>query len=171
MKMPSHRALQVLGLLLPLALGVVLFTRGRGASATREMPLALERNDYARVRQLAPFVKDPNTRPRDGDTPLLAALEHGDLETAQLLVSRGADVNRRRSWGNVGNGSIVLESPLEVAITRGDVEAVRFLLEHGARVELRHVFTAQSGNAHNNSTLLRRRQHIAPLLERALDAR
>ena len=65
----------------------------------------------------APFTK----------TPLLLALEHADLQTARVLVDRGADVNAG-TWDN-------RYVPLNVAVRKLDVEAVRLLLAHGAEPE------------------------------------
>ena len=61
-----------------------------------------------------------------GQTALMWALSEGHLDTARLLLDRGADVYL---------GSDTGMTPLLFAARYGDVDAVRLLLDRGARVE------------------------------------
>ena len=58
-----------------------------------------------------------------GMTPLLTAAQHGDVETARLLISAGADVNQPGADGTY---------PLPFAIVDGHAEFALFLIEQGA---------------------------------------
>jgi ankyrin repeat protein len=69
------------------------------------------------------YSADVQVTPQGGFTPLLFAARVGDLETARLLVSKGADVNE--STPAEGNS-------LVVAAAAGHEELARFLLEQGA---------------------------------------
>lgn len=66
---------------------------------------------------------DVQATPKGGLTPLLFAARVGDLETARLLVSKGADVNE--STPEEGNS-------LVVAASAGHEDLALFLLEQGA---------------------------------------
>ena len=55
-------------------------------------------------------------------TPLIEAVNAGNLATVKQLVERGADVNQ----GFKG------ETPLSIAIREGEQEIINFLLENGA---------------------------------------
>ena len=95
------------------------------------------------------------TIPHGGDTALMFAARAGDLSSARLLVSAGADVNDQDAWGvsatvmaaHVGNGALVeflLErgadanaakagfTALHAAIMRRDEKMVTALLAHDA---------------------------------------
>lgn len=65
---------------------------------------------------------------RRGETALMLAALHGQLEVARLLVGRGAEVNRK-GW-----------TPLHYAATNGHAEVVRYLLDQNAYID------AQSAN-------------------------
>lgn len=58
-------------------------------------------------------------------TPLIAAAEAGQYEAAQLLLARGADVNKRMTRG---------QTALMFASYHGHTELVRLLLGNGADV-------------------------------------
>jgi len=59
--------------------------------------------------------------------PLNEAISENDLETTQLLLARGEDVNGTdKNYDNI--------TPLFVAVERGNLEIVRLLLEHRANV-------------------------------------
>ena len=65
----------------------------------------------------------------DGFTPLHAAAESGQHETALLLVEKGVDVNAKTTGGsNPG------ETPLHVAASGGHLEVVILLIKNGADV-------------------------------------
>lgn len=67
---------------------------------------------------------DPNAKGRDGETLLMIAAANGHLAVAELLLSRGAEVDRGDDYEN---------TPLMRAAARGRLEMVRLLLRHGAR--------------------------------------
>lgn len=67
---------------------------------------------------------------RRSQTMLQIAAANGDVETARLLLSRGAVVNASlRDRYPQSNDA----PPLELAVVRGDAPMVQLLLEHGAR--------------------------------------
>lgn len=59
----------------------------------------------------------------DGNTALMKVCDRGLLETATLLVDKGADVNRATSDGT---------TPLYMAIQKGFTPLVRLLMKMGA---------------------------------------
>ncbi|MEZ5402550.1 MAG: ankyrin repeat domain-containing protein [Bryobacteraceae bacterium] len=72
-----------------------------------------------------------------GATLLHAATEFGEMEAAQLLVARGANVNARALVDESGVGG---QTPLFHAATQRDdrgLPMVRFLVEHGADLSVR----------------------------------
>lgn len=64
-----------------------------------------------------------NVQSRQGETPLMLAAIQNDLRIAQVLIDRGADVNRS-GW-----------TPLHYAATRGHRQMMRLLLEHDAYID------------------------------------
>jgi hypothetical protein len=66
----------------------------------------------------------PNTLAAGGTTALMAVCRHGDLDSAKLLLERGADLNARHRG-----------SALSVAEENGHRVLVDFLLERGAKPE------------------------------------
>ena len=58
-------------------------------------------------------------------TPLHLAVENGHTQTAQLLIDRGADVNKTGSW----------KTPLHVACEKGHTEIAQFLTDRGANID------------------------------------
>ena len=69
------------------------------------------------------YAGDVEATPEGGYTPLLFAARVGDMETARLLVAKGADVNESTPQDG---------STLVVASSGGYEELALFLLEHGA---------------------------------------
>jgi ankyrin repeat protein len=96
------------------------------------------------VRLLIEGGADVRVRSKGGSTPLLLAARMGDLESAQLLLSHGADVNETmpkerkdlsgmRFPASQGRDSGADgASALLIATIRGSVELAKFLLDHGA---------------------------------------
>jgi ankyrin repeat protein len=64
-----------------------------------------------------------NVENQVGETPLMLAAINNQLELAQVLIQRGADVNRE-GW-----------TPLHYAATRGHREMMRLLLENDAYID------------------------------------
>ncbi|UCG33156.1 MAG: ankyrin repeat domain-containing protein [Phycisphaerales bacterium] len=92
--------------------------------------VAAEQGDTAKVEQLLQRRPDL-ARAKDGEgmTPLHYAAYAGHLDTARLLIEKGADVSAAKN-----NGS----TPLHGASLHGKVEAVRLLLDSGADVNLQN---------------------------------
>ncbi|KAK7965182.1 ankyrin repeat-containing domain protein [Apiospora saccharicola] len=116
------------------ALGYAIYANGCG-------------NDYDMVRILLEAGGDPNSIARIGDadsnvgtggpvanpkntktaTPLMLAIEHNDIGMLELLIERGADVNKPASQG-------IRYTPLQLACKLGSLAKVEFLLQRGADV-------------------------------------
>jgi len=94
--------------------------------------------------------RDPFTR----QTPLLMAVQGGDLNTIRLLLDYGAEVNAGLKGPMAG-------SPLAAAIQCGDKEAARLLVERGA--DTKHFYPG-FGNAYAMA-LARHRPDIAELVK------
>ena len=75
------------------------------------------------VRALVDKGADVQLRPLQAFSPLMAAAENGDIETANILLAAGARVNDTGSDGT---------HPLAYAIVVGQSAFAHFLLQHGA---------------------------------------
>ena len=127
---------------------------GAGGVGRRNIPAVMEilRGRIDRLRQL--LDEDPSLVSRrfseldfggtayrrlslEGGTLLHVAAEFGNIEAAQLLVERGADINARAEVGKPGlNG----QSPIFHATTQFQdfgLSVVRFLVKHGADLSIR----------------------------------
>src|SRR5690606_37579621 len=71
-------------------------------------------------------VESPNP---EGQTALMVVARTGRVDTARLLLERGADVNAKEQWGG--------QSALMWAAAQKQPEMIRLLLEHGAEVDAR----------------------------------
>ncbi len=78
-----------------------------------------------------------------GETALMLAALHGELNAVKLLIARGAEVNRE-GW-----------TPLHYAASGGHVEIVRYLLEQSAYID------AQSPNRTTPLMMAARQQHTS----------
>ena len=76
-------------------------------------------------RQLALGVSPNNNWSRYANTPLIKAAESGRIKVVELLLEKGADVNKHNEGG---------ETPLHYATKHGHAEVMKILLEHGADV-------------------------------------
>jgi ankyrin repeat protein len=85
----------------------------------------LELRDMAQVRAWLDAGLDPDFLADRVGTGLMFAAWFGDIPMMELLVARGADVNKANALG---------ESALMHAAWRGKLEAVKWLLAKGARV-------------------------------------
>lgn len=63
----------------------------------------------------------------DGYTPLVLATKKGNVAVADILISRGANVNAKSPKG---------VTPLHQASANGDIALMKSLLQHGAKVNL-----------------------------------
>jgi len=97
-----------------------------GCASTVFLHAASEGNTSRVVKQLSKGV-DPNSKvPVLGIPAIVLASAEGHLDTVQMLVARGADVNAADATG---------WTALHAATRNGHKEIVRFLLEHGARID------------------------------------
>lgn len=85
---------------------------------------ALEAVDLSQVVSLLSRGVSPDTVAESGKTPLMFAASEGYLDLARVLLSYGADINRRSS----ATGGTALRD----AAIQDDAVMVRLLLEHGA---------------------------------------
>jgi len=98
-----------------------------------ELLKAAEKGDVDRVRELLRRGANPNTRGKDGITPLHLAAHHGYVGIARLLLEHGADVNARDKDGYTPLHWTAFYGKYDVA--RHDV--ARLLLNRGADVDAR----------------------------------
>jgi ankyrin repeat protein len=91
--------------------------------------LALEFARRGETAALAPMLRHglpPNLADAKGNTLLMLAAYHGQAETARLLLTAGADVDRRNDRG---------QTPLGGVAFKGDTALVELLLAAGADLE------------------------------------
>lgn len=86
---------------------------------------AAGQGDVAVLRELAEFNADLGRATLQGETPLYAAAQHGQLEAVTFLLNHGVPIDPKTDHG---------ETPLLVAAREGHVDIVRTLLEAGANV-------------------------------------
>ena len=97
------------------------------------------------------FGKDYDNWDRDGETPLHLAADNNAVETATLLVERGAAVNAKNNNGR---------TPLHFAADNNAVETATLLVERGAAVNAKNnngrtpLHFAADNNAVETATLL-----------------
>ena len=65
-----------------------------------------------------------NAKTEEGFTPLHFATYYGHKETAELLITKGANVNVKRDNG---------ETPLDAAISQYQTKAADLLRKHGGK--------------------------------------
>ncbi|CZR57742.1 uncharacterized protein PAC_07631 [Phialocephala subalpina] len=70
-------------------------------------------------------------RPSAGHSPLITAIERGDIDLARYLISVGADVNLGHERSDA---EYPVVTPLRIAVATGRVDLVRLLLENHADV-------------------------------------
>jgi ankyrin repeat protein len=99
------------------------------SAVVRQLLTTAVRSNVEVTRLLLKRGADVNFRdPASGETPLTAAIYEGSLESATLLVVKGADVNLTDNSGR---------SPLALAATQDKSGFVTLLSQHGARVNAR----------------------------------
>ncbi|KAH1000388.1 hypothetical protein HUJ04_000299 [Dendroctonus ponderosae] len=98
--------------------------QGAALHMTRAVKLA----NSALIRKLALHRCSPrllNVPNKEHKTPIVQALEAGDLGVVQLLVTLGADVNQPQLFSG--------RTPLMVALYRGALPVAQFLIDKGRR--------------------------------------
>ncbi|TRX90836.1 hypothetical protein FHL15_008240 [Xylaria flabelliformis] len=105
------------------------------------------------------FYKEyPNNMIHRNVTALLKSIETGSKSMVQLLIDRGAHVNRKMPY-------FVRRTPLQMAAEIGNMEIINLLLDHGADINADPAFgyggtalqlAAISGDCHVAAKLLRR---------------
>jgi ankyrin repeat protein len=162
----------------PLVFAGILFVASVPLRATKELSLALKRNDYQAIRDLVGRANNVNVTSPKGNTALLMALEHDDIPTMRVLLDRGANVDHDNAPCLNGACMGPGETPLMIAVQRSNVEAVKILLAHGANTESieGHGFTAlvfarspiySLSLTPRNQPLIRRSELIVHLLKQA----
>jgi len=101
-----------------------------GSRDGRALGEAIRGRDLAGIRRLAAAGADLNTVGRDGATPLAYALDHGAVDSAQLLVELGADPLR-------GEGAAGHPPLFEMAATDTLAPLLRTALAQGANANAR----------------------------------
>jgi ankyrin repeat protein len=110
---------------------------------------AVKARDLKEVNRLLAAGADPNVqetsrtsnRPRSVDdfslrTPLIIAVENGDIDIVKALINAGADVNKTDTYFNKPDDYFKY-TPLIVAAGRGDTELVKLLITAGAKLDIR----------------------------------
>jgi ankyrin repeat protein len=138
-------------------------TEERWFSGHRRTPLYVAlREEYNEVEHL-PVIRalleagaNPNINAYTSppDTPLTLALEHGEMETAKLLVAHGAHINRKRpSGGGVSSRTLPVVVATEHAVRHNDLPPLKWLLKLEANPNVKVMFdvtplgiAAKSGN-------------------------
>ena len=88
--------------------------------------------DFARIGEAGPLAEmlchglPVNLADAKGNTLLMLASYHGNVETTRMLLERGADVDRRNGRG---------QTPLGGVAFKGFEEIVALLLEYGADID------------------------------------
>ncbi|XP_037652107.1 kinase D-interacting substrate of 220 kDa B isoform X2 [Sebastes umbrosus] len=105
----------------------------------------VEEENLAAIKAHLDKFKDVDSRSDNGQTPLMVAAEQGNLEIAQELISRGANVNL---------DDIDCWTALISAAKEGHIEVVRELLENKANLEHRDMggWTALMWGAYKGRT-------------------
>lgn len=123
----------------------------------------LKKNEKEQLLLIIDYIKDVNIMTRNGETPLYYAVYNDDIELADLLIKKGADVN-------VGKDD---ETPLHHVARYGQVELVKLLIDCGAELEiLDHcgftplLSTVKLGQENKNAALI-----LKTLLEAGADAK
>ncbi len=119
---------------------------------------AIQKGDVAKVKTLIAKDKELiNMKSEKGQTPLHFAVQNGNQEIVEFLISQGADINVRDGEGN---------TPLIMAIALEKTDTAAFLLSNGADVKIK--------NAQNEPPIIvalmqGQNELIAPILDKGQD--
>jgi ankyrin repeat protein len=113
-------------------------------------------DDISGAKWLLEHGADPNLAwAQSGESPLHVAAQRLDVKTVELLVSHGADVNKRRPDGRTAH---------TLAALHGNDEVAAWLLRHGAKDELsridRFVAACTFGNKAQAGSLLKEHPNL-----------
>lgn len=73
----------------------------------------------------------------DGSSALYSAAEYGHVNSVELLLTRGADLNELAMIDYGAKGLYNAGTALHVAVDNGQTEIVKFLLKRGARADIK----------------------------------
>ena len=123
---------------------------------------AVHKGNKIRVLELLGKGLDVNVRSAAkndyGLTPLFLACQKGDLDLAQMLLDRGADVNLGKTTGS---------SPLHISVENGHRALVELLLARGTLTEVESLFVKKPLEIAREKGL----KDIAELLESAIKSK
>ena len=86
--------------------------------------ISIKNKHFETARSLIELGADVNKQDKDGNTPLMIALQEGDIDIVEDLLKNGADVYAD-NWGM---------TVLDFAIQSGDPKKVKLLLDYGLRI-------------------------------------
>jgi len=117
----------------------------------------MQPDDFPGAKWLLEHGADANLAwSQSGESPLHVAAQRLDVKTVELLVSHGADVNKRRPDGR---------TPHTLAALHGNDQVAAWLLAHGAKDELspmdRFVAACASGNKAQANSLLKEHPNLS----------
>ncbi|PKL45038.1 MAG: hypothetical protein CVV41_02820 [Candidatus Riflebacteria bacterium HGW-Riflebacteria-1] len=117
-------------------------------------------------------------RNSNGETPLLAALQDGNIANSLFLLEAGSSATPSTvlynstplHWAAIGSSTEVIgqliehgadleaqdlfsATPLFWAVEKGNIEAVRILLEHGARTDVQETFASSSTQVRSGAVM------------------
>jgi ankyrin repeat protein len=95
--------------------------------ASRHNRALLEAAEYNNGKKVTGIIKrgaDINTRNEFGRTPILIAVDNGNLAVVRALIKQRADVNIPDTQYHI--------TPIHVAANKGHLDIIRALIEYGA---------------------------------------
>jgi len=108
----------------------LLISKGADLRDSTRMPL-IQRATVSRGAEVLHYLLDRGFEidevDRNGRTPLMMAIDFGNMEAARALVMRGADVNLANSEGVV---------PMQIAVKKGSVELIDLFIAKKANLNI-----------------------------------
>ncbi|UAK24641.1 ankyrin repeat domain-containing protein [Sphingomonas nostoxanthinifaciens] len=126
------------------------------ASGDAALHMIVKRHDQTWLSFLIGRGAQVDVRDRDGNTPLMTAVQLSDPASAQLLVESGAKVNLVNNRG---------ETPLIMAVQHRDVASARLLISAGADPKIADTIAGKS--AHDYATEDSRAAPILRMMDEA----
>jgi ankyrin repeat protein len=109
-----------------LALTSAILLAGCSSEAERTLIAAAGEGDVEQVRTLLDNGANVDAVALDDWTPLTRAADKGQMKAVELLIRRGASINKP-------SGDL---TPLFFAARNGHTQIAKFLVEHGAKLDL-----------------------------------